>query len=448
MGFNSMRNRKPFERASMVNHSQIIQNNHVQNFIDKCIIPQINLDKIEYPEECFVDLNKINRIKHIISIDGGYSETYINKGFPSTAVAFFNFGVLLFQLEDLEKIDKSIIINPDDLKKLKEMDKIPLVIPAQNILIKGCEDFTHGVRKIIFDFFNSKASSGLKNECLLDTLKWLIFEKWQDEIQSIKLDFCPYDNCDSKETIFNYDDNGVVICNKCHKEIYLTDYFRFHEIINEPNGASGIFGYLTSLVEQMLIIQIIKYFYENNKQSLSEILFIKDGPLAFFGQTFRLHKPMRKLIRHLFTAGENGECLINLVGIEKSGSFVEHAFYIQEKLKKNHFYIINDEYLRKYIIPQGSENIYGHNTYYGWKVIYKTEEGDVLVVTVPVNEYIGNPTKDYFANIESTLGVLSKMRCNMYENSIIPITLINKLVSISEFPSSKILENFIKKKLE
>lgn len=448
MGFNSMRNRKPFEMASMINHSQIIQNRSVQNFIDSCIIPKTNLNNINYPSGISADISKMKNIKYIISVDGGYSETYIDKGFPSTALAFFNFGVLLFKLEDLENIDQSTIINPEDLKKLKEMDNISLVIPAKNILVKGCEDFTAGVRKTIFNFFNSSEGSSIKSETLLDTLKWLIYRKWDNKTEPVKLDFCPYDDCDSKETIFNYDDNGTVICQKCHREIYLTDYFRFHEIINEPNGSTGIYGYLSSLIEQMLIVQVIKYLYENNRQSLKEVLFIKDGPLAFFGQTFRLYKPMRDLINHLFTAGENKESIINLVGIEKSGPFVEHAFYIQNKLEKNHFYIINDDYIRKYIVIQTSNDIYGHNTYYGWKVIYKTEEGDVLVVTIPVNDYNGTPSKDNFSNIEETLSVLSKMRCNMYENSVIPLALINKLVSISEFPSTKILEKFIKNEIK
>ncbi|MCT4605737.1 MAG: DNA double-strand break repair nuclease NurA [Marinisporobacter sp.] len=448
MSFNSMRNRKPFERASMVNHSQLIQNKHVQAFINECIIPESDLDKIEYPVGHAVNLDEIDKIKHIISIDGGYSETYINKGFPSTAIAFFNLGVLLFEREALENIERSVIINPEDLKKLKEIDKIPLAIPARNVLMKGCQDFSHGVRKVIYQFFNSKASSAFPDKTLIEALRWLMFRGWSDGEKVVPLDFCPYEDCKSKKTEFYRHGPNVVTCKSCGREIYLTDYFRFHEIINEPNGASGIFGYLTSLIEQILLVQIIKYFYENNKQCLSKMLFIKDGPLAFFGQTFRLHKPMRELIAQLFKAGENKESIINIVGLEKSGPFVEHAFYIQEKLKENHFYILNDEYIRKYIVSQTSQNVYGHNTYYGWKVIYKTEEKDVLVISIPVEKYIGDPKPENFSNIEAVLSVLSKMRCNMYENSVVPIALINKLVSISEFPSSKILENYIKKNID
>ncbi len=443
MGFNSMQERKPFERASSINHSQIMQNEFVINFLENCDLPKYDLENINYPKGNPINKNEAKKIRNIITIDGGYSETFINKGFPSTSLAFFNFGALLINAEDLESLDKANIINPEDLKRLKEINKISLAIPAKNVLIKGSSDFSEGVRKIIYEFFTSSHSSAVSNETLMDVLEWLMLEKWEGTKNIIPIDFCPNKDCNSKKTIFNEGEDKV-ICSECGKEIYLTDYFRFHELINEPNGASGIFGYLSSLIEQVLMVQIIKYIYDNNKTYLSNVLFIKDGPLAFFGQTFRLHIPMRNLINHLFGVQGSNENLINMVGLEKSGPFVEHAFFIKEKLERNHYYILTDEYIRKYIVPQNTSTVYGDNTYYGWKIIYKTSASDVLVLSIPVNVYNGNPSKDNFANIDRVLGVLDKMRCNMYENSIVPLALINKLVSISEYPSSNILEKFIK----
>lgn len=447
MGFNSLGNRKPIEMASKSNHSEIIMNKYVQEFIDICEKVDIDIDLIEYPDGNKVDLDKIKDIKHIIAIDGGYSETYIQNGFPSSSIAFFNFGALLFDTKDLESIENAEIINPEDIKKLKEISKIPLVIPSKSIYLKGCYDFSHGVRKTIFDFFDKKREYSIENESFLEVLQWLLFELWNKDVMSdgVPLSFCPY-GCDDVKVVFSKPSDKIIKCPKCAKDIYLTDYFRFHELINEPNGASGIFGYLSSLIEQILMVQIIKYFYTNNSQKLSEILFIKDGPLAFFGQTFRLYLPMRKLIRHLFTAGEDGKSIINVVGIEKSGAFVEHAFHIKNKLKKNQYYILSTDYISKYIAPS-SQDPYGANQYYGWKVIYKTNHDDILVLSIPVYDYVSNPDKDNFSNIEQVLSAISKLRCNMYENSLVPIALINSLVSISEFPSSKILEKFTKKNI-
>lgn len=443
MGFGSVQERRPFERASRVNHSQIIQNEFVNTFLASCEIPQHDLNSIQYPIGYKVDSVDEEQIKNIITIDGGYSETYIQKGFPSSSIAFFNFGILLFESEDLDKIDKCNMINPEDLRRLKEINKIPLAIPSKNVMLKGSIDFSHGVRKKIYEFFTSSHASVLKKETLIDVLEWLILEKWEYPQPEVSIDFCPYDDCNSDKTIFRSGETKV-ICRNCGREVFLTDYFRFHEIINEPNGATGIFGYLTSLIEQILMVQVIKYFIENNKECLKNTMFIKDGPLAFFGQTFRLHKPMRHLMKHLFNLSTSKDNYVNIVGLEKSGPFVEHAFYIQEKLERNHFYILDDAYIKKYIIPQNTDRVYGHNTYYGWKIIFKTSSSDILVLSLPIKEYCGKPCKEDFGNINGVLNILSKMRCNMYDNSIVPLALINKLVSISEFPSSNILEKFIK----
>ena len=45
-----------------------------------------------------------------------------------------------------------------------------------------------------------------------------------------------------------------------------------------------------------MIVHLIKSVWLLKPQLLREILFVKDGPLAFFGVTAPLHKPMRGLM--------------------------------------------------------------------------------------------------------------------------------------------------------
>ena len=54
------------------------------------------------------------------------------------------------------------------------------------------------------------------------------------------------------------------------------------------------------------------------------------------------------------------------------------------------------------------------------------------------------PTYGDFLNLTEVLSVLGTLRCSMYDNALIPVALANKLVSLSEFPSSRILETFAK----
>ena len=82
---------------------------------------------------------------------------------------------------------------------------------------------------------------------------------------------------------------------------------------------------------------------------LKRFLFIKDGPLGFFGQTAKLHKDMRELCNLYID-----EYSLKLVGLEKSGSFVEHAEQISSggsacllKVKAATF----NNYIYKHILP-------------------------------------------------------------------------------------------------
>jgi hypothetical protein len=45
-------------------------------------------------------------------------------------------------------------------------------------------------------------------------------------------------------------------------------------------------------------------------------------------------------------------------------------------------------------------------------------------------------------NLSEVLTNLEKLRCDMYDNALVPIALANKLVSLANHPSSKILQKF------
>ena len=70
----------------------------------------------------------------------------------------------------------------------------------------------------------------------------------------------------------------------------------------------------------------------------------------------------------------------------------------------------------------------------------------MYVITIPVeNENIVlNPQKADFKNIDIILWNIEKLRCDMYDNAIVPVALANKLISISNHPSAIILEKFAK----
>jgi hypothetical protein len=222
--------------------------------------------------------------------------------------------------------------------------------------------------------------------------------------------------------------------------------------VDEEQGASGILGYVMTSLEQLVLVHLVKALWDAKPALLREVLFIKDGPLAFFGQTSPLARPMRELAAFLnsqpMPGGEPGEALplLNVVGLEKSGAFVEHAVQIEDRLEPETALILTNDYIYKYVVPGDptSTDPYGKNTYWGGKLIYKAPDRNVYVATVPTGEFTPSPAFGDFVNLVEILSVLASLRCSMYNNALIPIALVNKLVSLSDFPSARILQTFAK----
>lgn len=434
---------KPFERASKTAHTNIINDRDVQNFLSSCHIPPFE-ESIEHEDMTIIELKELesNPIKNIIAIDGGYTNVYVKEDFPSSTIAFFQFGALFFKYCDLLEMESKPFIDPDDYAKLNNIQRIKLVVPTKGITLGDEPDLINSVRKAVFEFFSTQP----EEKGLLSALKWLLFEEYNIHSESPiwHLASCP--SCCEGVDISSYDldRESKLRCPHCKQVIYLTDVFRLHEAIDNELGAGGILGYLTTAIEQLIIVFLIKQMLTIRPGLLRETLFIKDGPLAFFGQTANVHDPMRKLITFLSESNH-----IYLVGLEKSGSFVEHAMQIQQNVKLNHILLLGNRYIYKYIIPGSPSDSapYGRSTYYGHKLIFKSNNDNVYVATIPGIKAKSEPDMSDYLNIHIVLNNVAALKCDLYSSSLVPIVLANKLVSLADHPSADLLKSFAQSRI-
>lgn len=228
-------------------------------------------------------------------------------------------------------------------------------------------------------------------------------------------------------------------CPNCAELIYLTDVFRLHEAVDDELGAGGVLGYLTNTIEQLIVAHLVRLILGRKPGLMDEILIVRDGPLAFFGQTANMHTAFRQLVDYLFTNQQ-----LYLVGLEKSGSFVEHADEISSLLDTGTVLQLSNEYIYKFILPgrEAVKHTYGSTTYYSNKVIFKSKHGGMYVATLPSGEKVEHKLSEQPKNLNEILTNLELLRCDMYDNALIPVALANKLVSLSNHPSSRILQVF------
>lgn len=443
MSYGNDYSNKPFERSSKTAHTNIINDAEVQSFLAKCKVPRYQDDVDNADIQIHMLEEPIhNPIKNIIAIDGGYTNVFVREDFPSSAIAFFQFGALFFKHQDLIDLKIKPFIDPDDFAKLQNIQRIKLVVPTKGIALDGEPDLISSVRKSIYDFFCTQPE---KNG-FMATLKWLIFEEYNSSGGNVvwHLSKCPYCNEGVDMQAKDISSKYTITCPHCGGKIYLTDVFRLHEAIDNELGAGGILGYLSTTVEQIIAVFLIKQMLSIKPNLLSETLFIKDGPLAFFGQTANIHKPMRKLITFL-----NQQHSIYLVGLEKSGSFVEHAEQVSKKLLPKQILLLGNKYIYKYIIPgQASNNEpYASSSYYSHKLIFKSEHSNVYIATIPSIQAHVEPRINDYIHIHEALYNITALKCDLYYNSLIPIVLANKLVSLADHPSADLLKSFAQNKI-
>jgi hypothetical protein len=440
VGYTTRTGRRPNEYASKSAHAYVIKDPTVQAFLAGCETPKkaecVDLSKQEH---LLADKYASNPIKHVIAIDGGYSEVIVRPEFPSATICFFQFGALIFGMDDLESLEQSPFIDPEDMGKLKRIQRIKLTLPVKNVSLKGSETLTNSIRLAVYNFFKQEVDDGQ----LLETLRWFMFEEYDQATDVWTLASCP--SCRTLDIPLSRKSmsvDGQFVCSACAAPIYLTDVFRLHEAVDDELGAGGILGYVTTTLEQLILVHLIRLVLKTKPSLLNDILFIKDGPLAFFGQTANLHKPMRHLVGFLFR-----EHNLFLAGLEKSGAFVEHAHEIASLLEAGQVLILDNDYIYRYVIPGKADpaNPYGQTTYYGNKLIFKAHSGSLHVMTLPMEKVISHAKSSDFQNLGVVLLNVAKLKCDMYDDSLVPVALVNKLVSLANHPSARILQKFAKK---
>ncbi|KGS55552.1 nurA domain protein [Burkholderia pseudomallei MSHR5613] len=330
------------------------------------------------------------------------------------------------------------------MQRLRNIERLKFALATRGARRADTASLSDSVRYSLFEFLGRNTLG--EDQSLLSTLAWFLFRRYKH----VRTE----DDCKWVLSSNPHGEAGEVIlleaemskhfkftCAKTGKEILLSDVFRLHERIEEESGAAGVVGYLAGLVEHLVLLHIVRHLLKKNAAAMKQVLFIMDRPTGWFGVTAPMHKLMLELNSWLF-ANHN----FFLAGLEKSGAFVEHAAQIRDTMPSGSILLLNDEYIYKYISPgeEDANRPYASTSYYGTKVIFKTTQGSMYVVSLPVAFRSKMPKQDDIPNLQEVLTHVEQLHCDMYENALLPVALANKLVSLSAHPSSQILKAFAK----
>lgn len=389
--------------------------------------------------------------KWVLAIDGSHAEVKVENGFPGAEASYITVASVVVNLSKVIELDQARPSDPKEYRKTENTDAIDCALPGSNV-INAEESSAHdSFRKALFDLFGSVqiAETG---ESLLDTYEALLQYKPANHGQ-----ICPCEECPDPEKGYK-PERRVYDC-QCSlaNRVYSTDALRIHEDM-APIGSNGaMFAEVMQVLERLWLVHILRTF-EANKwlASLNGFAFVIDGPLAVFGHPAWLSKAIgQELIRiNSLVKKVTGHDLL-IIGIEKTGAFVEHFAYIDQnsdgsegRFPKQSVALLNDGYIKKNIVFSEGTKLYGQDTYFGRKFFYKTKSDARIVGMVPFLEEeqrdIRNVDPTLYPRLSDTLGLLDRLVSSRYPNALSPLVSANAEAAIPLHMGNRVLEQLAK----
>jgi hypothetical protein len=310
--------------------------------------------------------------------------------------------------------------------------------PLRHVAIQG-KNIYNSIREIIFESVKDVGLNDALDGAMMDTLKWLAYEKWNQKPKDSLEEFgCPHCHKDVATLPFDQERGN---CPKCKGEIFITDLFGLHLSMMDDYAPNQVASDYMSVSETLMIFTPIRYFWENNREVLKNCLMVKDGPLSLRATLAKLAAPIRRFFKF---AQENG-VEVAMIGQEKTGVFFDHLNLIGANAPSGSIFIPSNDYIRNEIQHSTLSGTYGWDTNYGAKVFVKYNDYHKMVLNVPTGErgeFVKNPDIGKLIAFDKIIATLPKILSNRYEGALLPIELANGIASLSTYPSAKALELF------
>ena len=306
------------------------------------------------------------------------------------------------------------------------------VFPLKHVSVEGIKTYD-AIRQIIFESIKDP----LLNDQIMETLKWLVYEKWNDKPKKqLELFECPH--CHKTLATLPYDmETGK--CDNCDGDLFITDMLGFHQEMAEEAAPDSIASNYMMIHEFLMLLSGIRYYWEKDKSILGDALFIKDGSLSIRAQYSKLVEPMRSFLEYSHKRGID----IHIISQEKTGYFCDHLELIGPSAPEGSMFIPDGKYIKEEVQSRPNEGMpYGRDTNYGAKVFVKMNNYHKMVLNIPFGRYKEAPKITDLIGIDKIFSTLPIVLSNKFEGALLPIELAHGIASLSTYPSAQILKIF------
>ena len=433
---------------------RLTENERVKNMLQRAKERDINQDKLSLP---ILQRSEIQPSKWqpelVLAIDGSHQPVQVEKGYPGSEIGYVTVAAVLMDIAKIRELDRQRPVDPKAFRATEKAGSIDSAFPGCNIVIDSERSPVASLRKALFEtFMETRIFSD--GETLLDTYEALLGYK------ALGTQNCPYgDNCLSSANKFTIK-QGSYRCDCLQQNmLYSTDALRIHEGMIPDSSNGAMFAEIMQTLERVLVIHVLRWFEQKGLLwLLQNMAIVVDGPLAIFGHPAGLLQAIIKEIRRInqnakgFTDGAG----ILLIGVEKSGFFVNHFERIDQNkdgstgvFAPQVVALLTDDYIKKNIIFSDSKKPYGQETYFGRKFFYKTPSGASIVASLPLleksHEDATRADPDQFPRLAEALALFDQLASSRFPNALSPLVSANAEAAIPMNLGSRVLEEMAKK---
>lgn len=388
---------------------------------------------------------------YVLSMDGSNAEVPVDNGYPSSRAAYITVVSVLLKLKEMQKLDEVRPVDPRLFQETHSSDPMDAVLPGANVTYEGELDPRASLRRGVIDLLSSYQSFD-GEETVLDTYHVLLKHK------PSKPQNCPYgDECgatNGSENAYLRGENTYQCQCPLKLPLHSTDALRFHERFSPISENGAVYTEIMQVLERIYLVNILRSMKARGYlNSLGELAVIMDGPLAVFGQPAWISKAIRTeltLLNNEVKQATGKDILI--IGVEKSGMFVEHFEHICQAanhkaippIEPQTAILLTNDYIKERIIFSTGEKDYGEATYFGRKILYKTKSGAKIVASLPFladsHSDLSTAEPEQFPRLSDALHLCDALVSSRYPNALIPVSLAHSEAAIPLKHGGRVLE--------
>lgn len=429
------------EKASRLGHVEIVRNEAVKAALQRWTITSArpnSRDEIDGLCSSLEDLPMVGKTDDVdfsITVDGSDTEVETTREHPTVKVGYLRVAGSMVRLDVFRSLAQMRRIDPREVRRSHSEYAFDVALPGSQLARPGMSGVDTW-RMELDAFLRSSRFDSSTTMTLADGLLALHGTRGAPATK-IALRVCP--GCGLKAK----DESTIVVtaaggtCPSCNEQLYLADVLRTHEEYNVEGSNFTPLGRVMTAAERLMSLCYLNFFADTAPEVLQHTIFMTDGPLALFGPMAPLK---RRFQEHLADLGswcaQRGLVAPLMVGIEKSGAFVEHAEQIRDLIPAGHIMRLTNDYINR-ISGRPVDNHYGVDEFYGRRFIYRTRAGDPLVITVlpapGLSPYDGGAeVEDWHAypTLRLICEVLDSLRTRMYQHAVVPVALAHSAAAL------------------